>query len=459
MEDMKYVAIDIGSTKCKIVKGKHFEGNISTELVSRFRMSPVWKNGQFVWSVGQIFENIVEGLGKALEADYIAIDSFPSDFVLLDAAGNPLGPVVAFKDQRGDRAVNLPDGREVFFSTAHIPYPGDTISQLRTLAEEEPELLGHAETFMFLPDYFNYLLTGVKTVERTMASASNLLSALTGDWDYDILREIGVPMRIFPSISDPGTVLGPVKDEIAKEIGYSAQVVLASSYDKASSFFSAPRNEDTCVILSGIGTVLATSSSRPIVTEEAFDGGFSSGVSACGEYAVYKRLYGLSMIDRLKNEAPDGTTYDMIMEEARSSECYSIVDLGKLSIDKTRSMVDVLNDVLEEHEKISERRDAAAILYRSFAAGVKKELDELEKLLGRTFSRIVITGGGGSDSYLDDLVAMMTGKEVVIASEDASAIGNIALMMLSSKELEAGDVGTILENSFTRRRYRRISAL
>lgn len=451
---MKYVAVDIGSTKCKIVAGSYQDGLMRTELLSKFKMNPVWKNGQFVWNTSNIFSNIVEGLKKAMEADYIAIDSFPSDFVLLDASGNLLGPAVSFRDQRSERAVNVPSDRELFFSTGHVSYKGDTVSQLAALASEDPELLNHADSFLFLPDYFNYLLTGVKTTERSMASASNLVSAVTGDWDFDIIRELGVPMRLFGELSDAGRILGPVKDEIAKELGYAAQVVLAPSYDKNASLLSVAEDEQRVNFLTGIGASVAACTTNPVVTEDAYDKGFITTIVGPGRFSVSKRIYGLSMIDKLKNEALEGTSYDQIMEEAKGSEYYTILDLGSLEVNKATPLADTINEALDD--KISSRSDVANVLYRSIANSVSEAVNELEELLDRKFTTIVVSGGAVSDSYLAMLIAMMSSRDVLVASEDASAVGLIAFMVKLVEEVDEDSLSTALETGFIRRKLHRL---
>ena len=51
----------------------------------------------------------------------------------------------------------------------------NTIYQLTALKQEHPEQLEQAESFLMIPDYFNFLLTGVKRQEYTNATSTNLV--------------------------------------------------------------------------------------------------------------------------------------------------------------------------------------------------------------------------------------------------------------------------------------------
>ena len=60
---------------------------------------------------------------------------------------------------------------------------------------QEEDLLGKAKTFLMIPDYFHFLLTGVKKQEYTNASTTQLVNAKTNDWDYGLNAKLGLSER------------------------------------------------------------------------------------------------------------------------------------------------------------------------------------------------------------------------------------------------------------------------
>lgn len=51
------------------------------------------------------------------------------------------------------------------------------------MEEEKPEQLEKAETLLMIPDYLNFLLSGVKAQEYTNATTTQLVNPETGDWN------------------------------------------------------------------------------------------------------------------------------------------------------------------------------------------------------------------------------------------------------------------------------------
>ena len=87
--------------------------------------------------------------------------------------------------------------------------PFNTIYQLLALKLEHPEQLEQAKSFLMIPDYLAFLLTGTKVNEYTNATTTCLLNARTQQWDQTILDAFGIPSEMFCDVVMPGTDLGP----------------------------------------------------------------------------------------------------------------------------------------------------------------------------------------------------------------------------------------------------------
>ena len=78
-----------------------------------------------------------------------------------------------------------------------------------------------------------------------------------------------------------------------------------------------------------------------------------------------------------------------------------------------------------------------------------KAAKELEKLTGRTYSRIHVVGGGSNAGYLNELTAKATGKEVHAGPGEATAIGNITAQMIKEGEFKSvEEARTTIHESF-----------
>lgn len=99
----------------------------------------------------------------------LGIDTWAVDFVLLDRAGERLCDAVAYRDGRTEGMAQLLEQKlpfaELYGETGIQKQPFNTIYQLLALKREFADLLEHAESFLMLPDYFHFLLTGEKLQE------------------------------------------------------------------------------------------------------------------------------------------------------------------------------------------------------------------------------------------------------------------------------------------------------
>ena len=76
----------------------------------------------------------------------------------------------------------------------------------------------------------------------------------------------------------------------------------------------------------------------------------------------------------------------------------------------------------------------AAVIYNSLADCYRICCREIEALTGVRYDCIHIVGGGANADYLNRLTAKATGKTVYAGPTEATAIGNLAVQMITGKE-------------------------
>ena len=258
MEHPYYLAIDIGASSGRHILGWIENGKIRIEEIHRFQNGLVGRNGHLCWDVDHLFHEVVEGLKRCRTLNRIpksvGIDTWAVDFVLLDGAGQLLGDTVAYRDGRTqgmDALVYRTISEQALYARNGIQKQiFNSIYQLMAIRQESPEILSAAKHFLMIPDYLNYLLTGVMKNEYTNATTTQLVSAETQDWDYELMDMLGIPKEMFGAIAMPKTPVGALTEKIAAEVGFQTEVVLPATHDTGSAVMAVPSTSDDSIYLS-----------------------------------------------------------------------------------------------------------------------------------------------------------------------------------------------------------------
>ena len=87
---------------------------------------------------------------------------------------------------------------------------------------------------LMIPDLLGFWLTGEQVAERTNASTTGLLDVTNGAWNATLIDKVGLSHSLFPSLVDPGTRIGSLRDDVAGEVGAAVDVIAVGSHDTAS---------------------------------------------------------------------------------------------------------------------------------------------------------------------------------------------------------------------------------
>ena len=179
----------------------------------------------------------------------------------------------------------------------------NTVYQLLALKQEHPEQLAAAESLLMVPDYFNFLLTGVKRQEYTNATSTNLVNARGKVWDLKLIERFGLPAKLFGELSLPGTVVGELSEEIQKEVGFNTTVILPATHDTGSAFLAVPAvDENAGYLSSGTWSLLGVENAEPITTEQSRVQNMTNEGGAWYCYRYLKNIMGLWMIQSVRRE-------------------------------------------------------------------------------------------------------------------------------------------------------------
>ena len=314
----------------------------------------------------------------------------------------------------------------------------NTIYQLMSVKQKTPELLEKAESFLMLPDYFHFLLTGVKKQEYTNATSSQLVNAETCEWDMDLIRLLGYPEKLFGPLSMPGTPVGPLRPEIAKEVGFNCNVVLPATHDTGAAVMAVPADgDDTLYISSGTWSLMGVESLTPNSSETAQAGNFTNEGGYDHRYRILKNIMGLWMIQSVRQELDCRYSFAELCEMAEAERAFpSRVDVNDQVFLAPENMQEAIREYVRKKGGLVPETPGqmATVIYQSLAESYAETLKQIEDLTGKSYDCIYVIGGGANAMYLNKLTAEKTGRTVMAGPGEATAIGNLMAQMIQAGE-------------------------
>lgn len=428
-ENKYYLAIDLGASSGRHIIGWKENGEIKTKEIYRFENHMDNENGHLVWDTERLFSEIKSGIKVAFSQykniESLAIDTWGVDYVLIKD-GKGVSPCYAYRDSRTANAIqeiNSIIPFEKLYKRTGIQFQAfNTIYQL--YADKTANRLEGVSTFLMMPEYFNYLLTGVAMKEYTNATTTGLVNCKTKKFDTDVIGSLGLPEQIFSSLHEAGTIVGKLKDDVATEVGGQTVVKLCPSHDTASAFYAVDNEKESALISSGTWAILGAKIEEANVSDEAVKCNFSNE-GGVGNFRFLKNITGMWINVCLKKIF--GKSFDEMTALAAESKFDGVFDVN----DKEFSLPEKMDEKIARWfsdrnlEVPKTEGDLYRSAYRSMAMGYKKAVDELEKCENRSFDKIYIVGGGANNKLVNEFTREFTQKEIVAMPIEATAIGNI----------------------------------
>ena len=439
--DRYYLAVDIGASSGRHMLASMKDGKMHLEEVYRFPNGMDDKNGTLCWDVDRLFAEIKNGLKKCKEIGKIpvsmAIDTWGVDYVLLDKDDRILGDTVGYRDSRtegmDEKVYEVIPQDELYARTGIQKQIFNTVYQLMAVKESHPEYLEQAESILMIPDYFHFLLTGVKKNEYTNATTGQLVSPKTNDWDYELIEMLGYNPKMFRPVSMPGTVVGEFTEEVQKEVGFNCTVVLPATHDTGSAVLAVPTNDDDAVyISSGTWSLMGIERKEADCSMESMKANFTNEGGYDHRFRYLKNIMGLWMIQSVKKEFTEDLSFAQICEMASKETIPSIVDCNDDCFLAPKSMIKAVQDFCSRTgQQVPETvGEISSVIYNSLAKCYGDTVQEIEEITGKKYSTIYVVGGGSNAGYLNELTAKYTGKKVSAGPSEATAIGNVIVQML-----------------------------
>ena len=239
---MLYIGVDLGTSAVKLLMMDE-NGNIQKIVSKEYPLYfpyPGWSEQNPQDWFAQSMEGIKE-LTSECDKSQVAGISFGGQMhglVVLDKDDQVIRPAILWNDGRTAKEtdyLNQVIGKDKLSEyTANIAFAGFTAPKILWMREHEPENYAKIAKIMLPKDYLAYRLSGTFCTDMSDASGMLLMDVKNRCWSKEMLEICGITEEQLPKLYESWEVVGTLKPEIAKELGFSENVkVVAGAGDNA----------------------------------------------------------------------------------------------------------------------------------------------------------------------------------------------------------------------------------
>jgi len=447
---LRMVAVDLGAESGRAIVGTFDGGRLALEDVHRFPNVPVTLAGTLHWDFLRLFGEVTAGLRRAAAGGQVAsvgVDTWGVDFGLLDARGRLLANPVHYRDRRTEgmpgHAFAVVPRDEIYAATGIQFMPINTLYQLFSMVRAGDPLLGQADRLLMMADLFHHFLAGSAVAEYTNASTSQCLDPVARDWARPLLARFGIPTGILPPIVAPGTILGPMRADVAADTGLrDARVVAPGSHDTASAVVGAPLAGPTTAFLSsGTWSLIGLEVAAPVVSDVTLAANLTNEGGVAGTIGLLRNVMGLWLVQESRRAlwpAGDAPSYEELTALAETAPAFTaFIDPDDERFLRPGDLPACVRAFCAETGQLVplDAGTLVRVLLESLALRYAVAVDELTGASGYPIEAIHVVGGGSNHRLLCRLTAGATGLPVRAGPVEATAIGNLAVQAIAAGEL------------------------
>jgi rhamnulokinase len=482
-DEKRYIAVDLGAESGRVMLGivsadppgceaSPKAGKIRLEEIYRFTNGPVEQNGSLHWDFSRLMSEVKTGIGKtAKESGDIAgigVDSWGVDFGFLDEKGKLIENPYHYRDSRTngmiEKACELMPKREIYEHTGIQFAQYNSIYQLLSMRLANSPVLAKAKRLIFIADLVSYFLAGKPYAEYTLAGTSQLMDMQMGKWSRAIFEKMNLPIEIMPEVINPGTIVGTLTKNVAKEIGCGQIPVLAvGSHDTASAVAAVPADRKTkwAYLSSGTWSLMGVETPNAIVNDKTFAYPFTNEGGVEGTIRLLKNIMGLWLVQECKRQwqkEGEDLSYARLTELAEKAKPgQATIDVDDSQFYAPGQMPARINKYLAGtgQKPINDKGQMVRTILENLARKYAETINQLEDVVAGRIDCLHVVGGGSQNKLLNQLIANTTGKKVIAGPAEATAIGNILMQAGATGQIQDLAQGRdLVQNSFTPKEYR-----
>jgi rhamnulokinase len=449
----QYLAVDLGASNGRMLAAGWDGNRFALREVHRFDNVPVAVMGHLYWDALRLWGEVKTGISRHVTMTHgsvsgLGVDSWGVDFALLDPDGRLLGNPYHYRDPRTDGVMD--DALERVPRASLYEVTGiqlmqiNTLFQLYSMVRARDAQLAAADVLLPIPNLFNYWLSGTQAAEYTHASTTQCLDVRERRWATELLAKLEIPLGILPSLVEAGSVLGPLRPDVAAEVGLSSPVpvVAVGCHDTASAVVAIPGLDSKSVyISSGTWSLMGVERQGPVVTERALESGFTNEGGVGGTIRLLKNITGLWLVQECRRQwQREGAhyTWDELFAAAERAEPFrSLVDPDAQDFLSPPDMPAAIRDACIRSGQPAPESVGQTVrcCLESLAVRYRATLEDLEALVEHPLDAIHVVGGGSQNRLLCQLTADACERPVEAGPVEAAALGNIMVQAIATGEL------------------------
>ncbi len=456
MPGTHFVAFDLGAESGRTILGTISKSKLALEQVSRFPNGPVRIGDSLHWDVLRLFDEIKRGLAtvvrdRRITPSGIGLDTWGVDFGLLGRGDVLLGNPHHYRDPRTngmvEKAFKIVSREKIFGWTGIQFMQLNSLFQLLAMRMAKSPLLDVAETFLTIPDLFNFWLTGRKVCEFSNATTTQLYDPRARGWAKPLFKKLDLPFGIMPKIVAPGTVLGGLRPSIRDEAGVGKAkipVIAPACHDTGSAVAAVPaeKGSNWAYLSSGTWSLMGMEVPRPIIDARSLRYNFTNEGGVAGTFRFLKNIMGLWLVQECRRtweRAGRAYNYDQLSRMAAAAKPFA----NWVNVDDPSFLApgDMPARIAAFCKRTGQRApsDAGAFVrcaLESLAMKYRYVAECLEECTGLRIDVIHVVGGGSQNKLLCQMTADATGRTVVTGPVEATAAGNVIVQAIATGVLK-----------------------
>ncbi|MBQ4116599.1 MAG: hypothetical protein IJD37_04405 [Clostridia bacterium] len=433
-----YLAVDLGTTGCRSII---FDEKLNIKSSSYEEYGLITPKDMWVEQQAELWwELTLKTAEKAIadsdvcsrEIEGISISSQGITIVPVDENITPLCNAISWLDMRcteETKQIKEDFGDEwIFKHTGKMNTPAYTLPKLLWIKKNMPDIWEKAYKFLMPMDYLIAKFTGECVTDYSMASGTLFYDGEKCCWSKTILEKYGIPAEKLPIIKESGSVAGKVKADIIDKLALSENCIIAiGAQDQKCAAYGAGLDGETVTI--SLGTAAAIT-------------------KLWGEYAPEKcnniGWCGYTEINKWVTEGvigTAGTALRWVRDLMFKNEDYKIVDQEALdAIEKGNGVMffpylsgsdgpEYYKDscgVFYGMSLATERGDIAAAVMEGIAFRIRILLEAMNAYADS--KRIILFGGGAKGKLWPQIIADITGIDILITSTAEAASAGAAIL-------------------------------
>ncbi|MEM3941377.1 MAG: FGGY-family carbohydrate kinase [Candidatus Bathyarchaeia archaeon] len=240
MKENEYIlSVDSGTTATKVAL-YDLGGNLITSTTREYQLTtpkPLWVEIEIetLWRefVNGVKEVILKSGIDPRKIISIGISAQGETFVPISKEGKPLRRAIVWLDSRAEEEAKILDEKfdngQSYKITGQVKLvPTWPAAKIFWLKRHEKDTFDNAYKYLLVEDYLIWRMTGEFVAEGSLLCSTCYWNIVTRKWWDEMLDFLELREEQLPEIRESGEPIGRLKDEIAKELNLTPDVIIAT---------------------------------------------------------------------------------------------------------------------------------------------------------------------------------------------------------------------------------------